>query len=225
MLPIPQIDPNLVYLALVFGLWVGVTAIYVPGTGVLEVLATLVVIGCVVLLTALPVSWLAALAMVAGILGFIVIPFIKQRHTVIALAALALHALGALFMFSDPAISPLLISTTVIVSLLYYQYALIPILTRMREQKLVSQDETLIGARGRVVKALDPTGTVNVHGELWTATSDRPLQPGDEVIVVEREGLWVTVEGVKHKRRLDNDYEQAEADHAPENGYEEHKHQ
>jgi len=221
MVPIPQVDPNLVYLALVFGLWLGVTAIYLPGTGVLEGPATLVVIGCVVLLTALPVSWPATLAMVAGILGFIVIPFIKQRHTLIALAALALHAVGALFMFSDPAISPLFIGATVAVSLLYYQYALIPIFTRMREQKLVSQDETLIGARGRVVKALNPTGTINVRGELWTATSDRPLDPGDEVIVVEREGLLVTVEGIKHKRRPDNDQEQA--DHMTENGYEEYK--
>mgnify|MGYP000151673883 CR=1 FL=1 len=90
MVPIPQVDPNLVYLALVFGLWLGVTAIYLPGTGVLEGLATLVVIGCVVLLTALPVSWPATLAMVAGILGFIVIPFIKQGHTPVSYTHLTL---------------------------------------------------------------------------------------------------------------------------------------
>lgn len=198
---IPQISPDLVYLALVFGLWVGVTAIYLPGTGILEILAALVVIGCVVLLTALPVSWLAALAMVAGILGFIIIPFLQQRHTAIALAGLGLHAVGAWFTFQNPPVSPLFIALTVGVSLLYYQYALMPIFTRIHQQTAVSQDETLIGARGRVIKALNPTGTINVRGEMWTAVSDRPLQPGDEVIVVEREGLQVTVEGVKGKRR------------------------
>ncbi|MGQ9888581.1 MAG: NfeD family protein [Aggregatilineales bacterium] len=221
MVPIPQVDPNLVYLALVFGLWLGVTAIYLPGTGVLEVLATLVVVSCLVLLTVLPVNWPAAAAVIAGILGFIVIPFIKQRHTLIPLAALALHAVGALFMFNDSAISPLFIGATVVMSLLYYQYALMPIFTRMREQQLVSQDETLIGARGRVVKALNPIGTVNVHGELWTATSDHPLHPGDEVIVVEREGLRVIVEGVKHKRQPHDDREER----AYENGYEELNHE
>lgn len=221
MLAIPQVDPNLVYLALVFGLWVGVTAIYLPGTGFLEVLATLVAIGCVLLLTEMAVNWLAVLVMVAGILGFIVIPFIHQQRAAVAPVGLALHAAGALFMFQNTPVSPLFIAMTVGVSLLYYQYALIPILRRNREQKLVSQDETLIGARGRVVKALDPTGTINVHGELWTATSDRPLQPGDEVIVVEREGLQVIVEGIKHKRRPHDGHEEQ----AYENGYEELNHE
>lgn len=217
MLAIPQIDPNLVYLALVFGLWLGVTAIYLPGTGVLEVLAAVAVVGCIALLTAMPVSWVATLAMVAGILGFIVIPFLQQRHTAIALGGLGLHAVGAWFMFDGVAISPLFIALTVGMSLLYYHYALIPIFTRIRQQKAVGQDEMLIGARGRVIKALDPTGTINVRGELWTAVSDRPLQPGDEVIVVEREGLQVTVEGVKHKRRPAAGAEEQ----VHENGYEE----
>ncbi len=216
MLAVPQIDPNLVYLALVFGLWLGVTAIYLPGTGVLEGLAALAVVGSIVLLTAMPVHWVAALAMVAGILAFIVIPFLQQRHTAIALGGLALHTVGAWLMFDGMAISPLLIALTVSLSLLYYHYALIPIFTRMRQQA-GSQDELLIGARGRVVKALDPTGTINVRGEMWTAVSDRPLQPGDEVIVVEREGLQVTVEGVKGKRRPAAGAEEQ----VHENGYEE----
>jgi membrane-bound serine protease (ClpP class) len=217
MLAMLQVDPNLVYLALVFGLWLGVTAIYVPGTGVLEVVAAVVVIGCIALLTTVSVNWLAALAMIAGILAFIIVPFLHQRQTAIPLAGLALHAVGAWFMFEGTAVSPLMIAVTVGVSLLYYQYVLMPLFTRMRQQTPVSQDETLIGARGRVVKALNPTGTVNVHGEMWTAISDRPLQPGDEVIVVERDGLQVTVEGVKAKRRPAGGLDEQ----GYENGYEE----
>jgi len=34
-----SIDPNLVYLGLIAGLWVAVAAVYMPGTGIIEVAA------------------------------------------------------------------------------------------------------------------------------------------------------------------------------------------
>jgi membrane-bound ClpP family serine protease len=43
--------------------------------------------------------------------------------------------------------------------------------------------------------------TVNVRGEQWTALADHPLRTGDEIVVLERDGLQLQVEGVKHKQK------------------------
>lgn len=202
-------DPNLVYFVLVFGLWLGVSATYLPGTGIKELLAVVSLVAAAWMLAALPTQWGAVLVLVVGILSFIVIPFIKHQWTLIATGGLALQGIGAWFLFDGLSVSPALIAVTLVLPLLYHRYVLMPILEKVRSQPVPDEDELLIGSRGRVIKAIDPVGTINVRGELWTATSDQPLQPGDEVVVVEREGLQVYVEGVKHKR-------------APQNGYHPH---
>jgi membrane-bound ClpP family serine protease len=201
-------DPNLIYLALIFSLWLGVTALYLPGTGVLEVIAAGTMIGVIVLLSQIPTNWGAVILLVVGVLSFIVMPFLKRQFVPLAVGGLVLQAVGGWFMLPGTPVSAVIIGLTVALSLAYYRYALIPILERTRQQPLLDEDSALIGAHGRVIRALDPIGTVNVRGELWTATSDYPLESGEDVIVVEREGLNILVEGVKRKRARLNGHEE-----------------
>ena len=205
----PTIDPNVVYVALVISLWLGVTATYIPGTGVMELLAVISIIGTISVLGGMPTQWWAVIALVVGVLSFIVMPFLKQQFVGLAAGGLILQAAGGWFMFADMKVSPLIIGLTVLISLMYHRYALIPALERMRKQPpAMDEDAVLIGATGRVVKALDPIGTINVHGEMWTATSNKTLKPGTEVVVLERNGLNVYVEGVKQKRSPVNSNEE-----------------
>lgn len=53
--------------------------------------------------------------------------------------------------------------------------------------------EALVGTRARVVRELNPEGTVRVGGELWRASSLEPVGEGEEVEVVKVEGLTLTV--------------------------------
>jgi membrane-bound ClpP family serine protease len=119
-------------------------------------------------------------------------------------AGLALQAFGGIFLFSGLAVPWLLIVFTVGLSLLYFQFVLLPALNKMQEEPSVLYDDTVVGAQGRVVTPLNPVGTVQVLGETWTATSDRPLKKGEDVVVVERQGLQLYVEAVKHKRASEN---------------------
>ncbi len=202
------VDPNIVYLALIFGLWIGVTAVYMPGTGLLEFFSAASVIGVVLALGSMPTNWGAVVLVIVGALSFIVIPFIRQQLLVLALGGLIMQALGGLFMFHGTVVSPVIIALIVVISLIYHRYILIPMLEKARMLPVNDESDGLIGARGRVVKALNPLGTVNVHGELWTASSEQPLEAGDEVIVVERDGLNILVEGIKHKRAPVNGHEE-----------------
>jgi membrane-bound serine protease (ClpP class) len=53
---------------------------------------------------------------------------------------------------------------------------------------------TMVGTRGRAVSALTPEGVVRIKGELWQAIAAvGPINPGEEITVVEQEGLTLTV--------------------------------
>ena len=52
-----------------------------------------------------------------------------------------------------------------------------------------------VGMSGRVTDAINPTGSVRVHGEIWTAESadGEPIEEGATIVVVGMDGLIVTV--------------------------------
>ncbi|MCL4246536.1 MAG: hypothetical protein KJ065_00135 [Anaerolineae bacterium] len=192
-------DSNTIYLILFIGLWIGVTATYVPGTGVIELISIGVVLFGIYLLTTVTVNWWALILLILGVAGFLAVPFIKGRPTLIAGLGLALQAIGSLFLFSQNPVSPVLVATCIGIVLLYHQLALRPALERNRTRSIIDEEENLIGARGRVIKSFSPVGAVHVRGESWSAQSDHPLDMGEEVVVVERDGLTLFVEAVKHK--------------------------
>jgi membrane protein implicated in regulation of membrane protease activity len=54
---------------------------------------------------------------------------------------------------------------------------------------------TMIGSKGMVASPLVPQGLVRIKGELWIATSTGgKIDSGEEVIVVEQEGLKLVVD-------------------------------
>ena len=199
------LDPNIVYLLLLFGLWSAVTAAYIPGTGLVEVLSGVASLAAIVLMMSMPTNWLAVLLLVVGVGGFLVMPFINQRFALLATGGLVLQALGSLLLFNGEMVSPVLIAGTIAVALLYHRFALMALRHNYERLPQIDDNVSFIGAAGRVVSRIDPVGTVQAGGELWTARSDRPLEAGEEVIVIDRDGLVVTVEGLKRKREEQNE--------------------
>jgi membrane-bound serine protease (ClpP class) len=201
------VDANVIYLVLVFGLWAAVTASYIPGTGVAEAIALIALGISLVVLFGLPTNWVAVLLITIGVLVFLLIPFVSARLARAAQAGLILQVIGGLFLFNGEArVSWLIIGLTVGASLLYHHYALMPLLRRARQSAAVRDDNAeLIGADGRVIKPFLPVGkrymgTVHVRGEQWSAVADHPMETGDDVVVLERDGLQLFVESLKHKQ-------------------------
>lgn len=122
------IHPNLVYLALLFGLWTTVTAIYIPGTGIAEGVAFLLLGGALLMLVSMPTNWVAVILMVVGVSTFLVAPFIKPEWARYAEAGLILQALGGFFLFHGMTVSPLLIGLTIAMALVYNRFVLLPVM-------------------------------------------------------------------------------------------------
>lgn len=75
------------------------------------------------------------------------------------------------------------------------EHVIIPLFWKIlkKRRKSVSGTAGMIGEIGEVKEWNKEEGKVFVHGELWNATSEVPLSPGDKVIVLEVEGLALKV--------------------------------
>lgn len=198
-------DPNLVYLVLVLGIWMAVTAAYMPGTGIVEALAVVLAVGGLLLLASLPTNWFAALLVLVGGVLFLVVPFVEERYRMIAFGGLALQVLGSLFLFNGLYVSPVLIFTIALLSLAYYRFVLTPLLHTHHQSAALRTDRPLIGEYGRVQSALNPSGMVRVQGESWSARasedSPTPIPVDATVVVLEQEGLTLIVAPEHPKRK------------------------
>ncbi len=197
--PIMLADPNILYLILLVGLWTGVTATYVPGTGVIEVVSIGLTLFAAWMLAVLGVNWWALALLILGTVGFLVMPFVHRRYLLLAGVGLFLQVIGSLFLLPATPVSPIVIAATTVLALVFHQFALRPALERTRALPLNDEDSAVVGARGRVIAPLTPIGSVQLRGETWTARSDRPVEKDEEIVVIERDGLMLHVESVKRK--------------------------
>jgi membrane-bound serine protease (ClpP class) len=194
------IDPNLVYLVLVAALWLIAAAIYLPGTGIIELLALAGCVGAALAMIAMPTNWGAVVLVVLGVLMFLVLPFINTRLAWLALIGLVVQAVASVALFNGLTVSLPLIGFTTGAALLYHRFALLPAMARQTAQPAMLDDQSMIGAQGYVQRALNPVGTVYVRGETWTARSSEPIEAGTPIVVTERDGLTLFVEPDKQKR-------------------------
>lgn len=60
--------------------------------------------------------------------------------------------------------------------------------------------ESMVGSIGVAKTALCPDGKLAIHGELWDAVSDTPVQPGGSAKVLRIEGLTLYVTPIFQKK-------------------------
>lgn len=193
-------DPNIVYLALVIGLWLVVTAIYLPGTIINEVLSFALVVWSVSALSQMPTNWLAVVLLVLGFASFIALPFAGLRWANMADVGLLFQLGGGFLLFSGGvSVSPAVIVGTVLVAWAYHRVLLLPILRRHAKNTAFDDNIAVIGVKGRVTETISPLGAVIVNGEIWTARADETLERGVEIIVTEKNGLELRVEKAKRE--------------------------
>jgi membrane protein implicated in regulation of membrane protease activity len=70
---------------------------------------------------------------------------------------------------------------------------------RVRDVPQGAGPELLIGKEARVVTACRPLGQVEIGGELWSARCEAGADPGEVVIVAEREGLELRVQAASER--------------------------
>ena len=195
-------DPNVIYLLLMAGLWVSAAGAYIPGTGIAEIGGAALIIGTLVLLAQMATNWIAVIALLIGASLFFLLPLLKPDWERYAIGGLALQAGASFFLFAGASVSLLWIAVGLLVAFVYHRTILRSVLMQQRTLSSTQKDAFLVGARGRVVAAIEERGTVQVQGELWTARSRSRLESGAEVVVTQRDGLELHVEKAKRLEEL-----------------------
>jgi len=149
-------------------------------------------------LTALPVNYGALGLLMLGILLMIGEAFTPGIGA-LGIGGLAAFIVGGLFLFEggdtdiEFAVSRWLVFGSAIATAGMI-FAIGGAAWAARKRAPLTGSEEMIGMRGEIVGWSDDRGSVRVHGEIWSARADRPLQVNDTVRVVGREGLTLIVE-------------------------------
>lgn len=192
--------PNLLYLLLVAGVWTSTLAVISPGTGVYELLALVTLGGTGVGLFFVPFNPWAILPLILGLIVFIVSLWQRKWERIALALAGILFSVGSVLLFENelgkPAVNPFLAVVMTAITLVFYWFAISRVIAAHHLQSTLDP-ALVLNQVGEVRTSLDPIGTVYVGGELWSAWADETIPEGEEIRVIEREGLVLRVEKVE----------------------------
>jgi membrane-bound serine protease (ClpP class) len=191
--------PNLLYLVLVAGLWLTALAIVSPGTGTLEIVAFATLAAAGFGISQVAINWWAVIVLIIGIVLLLLALRLPHEEVWLLLSAAA-FCVGSVFLFrleeGGIAVHPAVAISASAVTMGYFWIALRNSIIAYKSSPMMDLSK-LQGAIGEVRTPLDPTGSVYVSGELWTARAESPLDVGTKVRVRDREGLILIVESVE----------------------------
>lgn len=189
------LDPNVAYFLLVLGIFLAALALVSPGTGMLEIGALFLVALAGYGAYNLGVNVWALIVLLLASLLYLYAIRARQRKLFLALAVVGLAG-GSAFLFSEgwkPLVNPFF--ATVVSSLSAGSMWLIIYKALQAHQVRPRHDlDALIGQIGEAKTRIHEEGSVQVAGELWSARSEKPIQPGSRVRVSKREGFILHVE-------------------------------
>ena len=193
------INPNVAYLLLIIGLWAGITAFCVPGSGLLEAMAAVSLVLGVTGLTQLPINVVGAALIVLAFILFL-LEFKLMSHGALTAGGVVSFVLGSIFLVrpseTQPGVSLTVIGATTLATVVFFAVAVRAALGTYR-QPIFSNRQRIVGAHGIVKQTLAPAGTVQVKSELWSAVADEQVAAGEEVVVTAVEGLKLRVARAK----------------------------
>jgi membrane-bound serine protease (ClpP class) len=193
-------NPNIVFLLLSVGVQAILIELSSPGGWV----AGFVGITCLAFgaygLGVLPVNWFG--------LAFVLIAFVlfildvkAPTHGALTAAGVGSFIVGALVLFNSPGTPdfqrvsvPLVVGTGVVTAALFF--VVVTFAIRAQRRRVATGVEALVGRAGEARSDLDPSGMVQVAGELWSADAApgaSPIARGARIEVVGIEGLRLVV--------------------------------
>ena len=191
-------DPNLAFILLLIGIYGILLEFWTPGVYFPGVIGAISLILALMALSTLPVQYAALSLLLLGI-GLMIAEIFTPGIGALGIGGIVAFVTGAFFLFEPSGADieikvslPLILGAAATTAALLLFVGGAAIKTRRRPP--TTGAEEMIGSRGQVVDWRDSAGHIRVHGEIWAARGNGPLQPGASVRVVAREGLTLIVE-------------------------------
>jgi membrane-bound serine protease (ClpP class) len=188
-------DPNIAYLLMTIGTIGLIAELYNPGAILPGIVGAISLILAFYSFQSLPVNYAGVLLFLLGIVFFILEASVTS-YGLLAIGGVISMLLGSVMLIKTD-VEFFQISWSVILPVVALAAAfslfIVGMGVKAMRRRPVTGREEMVGLVGIVKTALTPHGQLAVHGEIWEATSDQPLQPGDEAEVTRVEGLRLHV--------------------------------
>src|ERR1041385_7555725 len=188
-------DPNIAYLLMTIGTIGIIAELYSPGAILPGVVGAISLILAFYSFQSLPVNYAGLLLFLLGI-AFFILEANVTSYGLLAIGGVAAMLLGSVMLIKTDVeflqISWSVILPVVTLATLFSLFIVGMGVKAMRRRPMTGREE-MVGLVGIVKTALAPHGQFAVHGELWEAISEHPLQPGDEAEVTGVDGLRLRV--------------------------------
>ncbi|MBH0200093.1 MAG: nodulation protein NfeD [Nitrospira sp.] len=195
-------DPNIAYLLMTIGTIGMLAELYNPGAILPGIVGAISLILAFYSLQSLPVNYAGVLLFILGIV-FFVLEATVTSYGLLAIGGVVSLTLGSLMLIKSDA-EFFQVSWTVIVPVIITTAAVSLFIVGMGVRALRRSPQTgaesMVGAVGVAKTALCPDGKLAIHGELWDAVSDTPVQPGGSAKVLRIEGLTLYVTPIFQKK-------------------------
>ncbi|RLI71227.1 nodulation protein NfeD, partial [Archaeoglobales archaeon] len=189
----PQIA-TILFLIGIYGLIFGFTS---PGI-LPETIGTICLILSLIGLGVLSLNYVSIILIIAGII-FLIAELLTPTYGILGAASVICVTLGAIMLFKEPLMPkefyrtfPMLIAGISLGMAIVVTFILIKVVQLKRVKKRVG-GEAIVGEKGEVISFENGKGFAKIRGEIWKIKSDEDLEGGDEIVVVEREGLTLYV--------------------------------
>ncbi len=201
------IDPNIAYILFTLGVWGIIAEFYNPGAILPGLVGAILLILAFIAFGSLPVNWGGLALIILAVILFIL--DIKVSGFILSVIGGIAFVLGSLLLFRpfgvpapampQLAVNPWLVAGTTLAFGAFFIFVIAKVV-QVHRARVMSGLPRVIGAQGLAVTDLAPRGIIWADGEEWTAEAlDPPIAKGEEVKIVQVDGLLVKVERVKRR--------------------------
>ena len=187
-------NPTFAYMLLLVGMYGLLLEGYSPGAILPGVVGAISLLLGLYALQVLPVNY-AGLALIALGIILMTVELATPTFGVLGIGGLVALVFGSVILFDDVpgfGVSNWLLAGIGATSGAAFMVALWLAL-RARRRPVGGGAEEMLGREAVVERVVDGQGQVRIRGELWQAASDHPLETGQHVRVVSRDGLVLRV--------------------------------
>jgi len=197
-------DPNVAYLLMTIGTIGLMAELYNPGAVLPGVVGAISLILAFYAFQSMPVNYAGVLLFLLGLIFFILEATVTS-FGLLTIGGIISMILGSVMLIKTDA-EFLRISWSVIVPVVILAAGFSLLIVGMGMQALrrrpVTGREEMVGLVGIVKTALAPSGQLAVHGEIWEAVSEQPLQPGEQAEVIGVDGLRLSVKPLSKRKEV-----------------------
>lgn len=186
-------DPNVAYILMLVGIYGLIYELASPGMVFPGVVGAICLLLALFAFQVLPINY-AGLTLIAIGIAFMVGEALLPSFGSLGIGGLLAFIIGSIMLLEtetpDYGISYGVIAAFSAVSALFFIFV-IGLAVRARRRPVVSGREEMVDSIGTVLQDFDQRGFIRVHGEVWTAVTERPLRKDQRVRVVKLDGLLI----------------------------------